>query len=390
MSTIHDPSLVNDFGSLTRLKAQAARDPQAQARIVAGQFEALFIQQMIKTMRAASPGDPLMDGAGVQMFRDMQDQQLASGMAKSGGVGLSDFILRQLTPQGGRSTKILPPKPDGFPSLDLKKLRDKNPQAETPASAEEAGPAKETREITARRAEGGPLPAVAESVPGFTDLSGTDRKSPQGDPAGGRPGMVGIRPAGDATRPNAIPSGVALAFRSLPRNLASGDGGRQGGDARVRWEEPGQFVQDLMPHARAAAARLGVDPQVLVAQSALETGWGRHLPSDGEGRPSMNLFGIKAHGGWSGERTVASTLEYEGGAMVRKSEAFRAYGSIRAAFDDYVSFLQSNPRYTEALRHAGDSERFVQELQKAGYATDPRYADKILSILRDSPLNEMG
>lgn len=341
MSTIHDPSLVNDFGSLTRLKAQAARDPQAQARTVAGQFEALFIQQMIKTMRAASPGDPLMDGAGVQMFRDMQDQQLASGMAKSGGIGLSDFILRQLTPQGGRSTRILPPRPDGFPSLDLKKLRDKNPQAETPASAEEAGPAKEARETTARRAEGPALPA-------------------------------------------------ALAFRALPRTPASGDGGRQGGDERVRWEEPGQFVQDLMPHARAAAARLGVDPQVLVAQSALETGWGRHLPGDASGRPSMNLFGIKAHGGWSGERTVASTLEYEGGAMVRKSEAFRAYGSIRAAFDDYVRFLQSNPRYTEALRHAGDSERFVQELQKAGYATDPRYADKILSILRDSPLREMG
>ena len=342
MSTIHDPALVNDFGSLTRLKAQAARDPQAQARTVAGQFEALFIQQMIKTMRAASPGDPLMDGAGVQMFRDMQDQQLASGMAKGGGVGLSDFILRQLTPQGGRSTKILPPKPDGFPSLDLNKLRDKNPQAEPPASAEAADPAKkETRKATARVAEKSTLPA-------------------------------------------------ALAFRSLPRSPASGDGGRQSGDARVRWDEPGQFVQDLMPHARAAAARLGVDPQVLVAQSALETGWGRHLPSDGAGRPSMNLFGIKAHGGWSGERTVASTLEYEGGAMVRKSEAFRAYGSIRAAFDDYVSFLQSNPRYTEALRHAGDSERFVQELQKAGYATDPRYADKILSILRDSPLSEMG
>jgi len=352
MSRIYDPSLVSDFGSLTRLKAQAARDPKAQAKTVAAQFEALFIQQMIKTMRATTPGDPLMDGSAVQMFRDMQDQQLASGMAKSGGIGLSDFILRQLTPQGGRSTKVLPPKPDGFPSLDLKKLRDKKPQAEAPTSAEEAAPVKGAREISARREEGGRLPADA----------------------------------GDARRPSAMPSAYALALRALPRNLAAGDADRQGGEARIRWEEPSQFVRDLMPHARAAAARLGVDPQVLVAQSALETGWGRHLPSDAEGRPSMNLFGIKAHDGWSGERTRASTLEYEGGAMVRKTETFRAYDSIRAAFDDYVNFLQSNPRYTEALRHAGDSERFVRELQKAGYATDPSYADKILAILRDSPL----
>lgn len=341
MSTIHDPSLVNDFGSLVRLKAQAARDPQKQGKMVASQFEALFIQQMIKAMRAASPGDPLMDGAGVKMFRDMQDQQLASDMAKNGGIGLSDLILRQLTPQGGRSTNILPPKPDGFPSLDLKKRGDKNPQAEVIASDEEPRLAKDKRENTLNRLGQGALPS-------------------------------------------------AIAFRSLPRNPAPNGENREGGDGRVRWEEPRQFIQELMPHARAAAARLGVDPQVLVAQSALETGWGRRLPTDETGRINMNLFGIKANGAWKGDRSVVSTLEYENGAMVRKNEPFRSYGSVRAAFDDYVNFLQSNPRYAEALRHAGDSERFVQELQKAGYATDPKYADKILSILRDSPLSEMG
>lgn len=340
MSTIHDPALVNDFGSLTRLKAQAARDPQKQAKTVASQFEALFIQQMIKTMRAASPGDPMMDGAGVQMFRDMQDQQLASNMAKKGGIGLSDFILRQLAPQGGRSTKILPPKPDGFPSLDLKKQGDKSLPAKVIASDEGPRPARDSLETLNKAAQG------------------------------------------------SLPSD--LAFRPLPRNPAPNGENREGGDGRVRWEEPRQFIQELMPHARAAAARLGVDPQVLVAQSALETGWGRHLPTDASGRSSMNLFGIKANGAWKGDRSVASTLEYENGTIVRKNEPFRSYASIRAAFDDYVNFLQSNPRYAEALRHAGDSERFVQELQKAGYATDPKYADKILAILRDSPLSEMG
>jgi len=346
MSTIHDPSQTLDFGSLTRLRAQAAKDPQTQARTVAGQFEALFIQQMIKSMRAASPGDPLMGDSGVQMFRDMQDQQLAVGMAKAGGIGLGEVILRQLTPQGGKATKWLPPKPDGFPSLDLKKLRAQK-------SSEDA-----TKVTTEGNAE---QPKLPERTRGAAVTSQAARLPP------------------------------ALAFRALPRADAVGGpcvAGRD--DGRVRWQEPSSFIQELMPHARAAAARLGVEPQVLIAQSALETGWGKHLPVGEDGRASMNLFGIKAHGGWSGDKTVASTLEFEGGAMVRKNEAFRTYGSIRAAFDDYVDFLQTNPRYSEALKHAGDSERFVQELQKAGYATDPQYADKIMSILRDSPLSEMG
>jgi flagellar protein FlgJ len=345
MSTIHDPSLVSDFGSLTRLKAEAARDPKAQAKTVASQFEGLFIQQMLKAMRAASPGDPLMDGAGVQMFRDMQDQQLANGLAKQGGIGLSDFILRQLSLQGGASGKILPPKPDGFPSLALKKQREADAQEEDPATPKQV---QEKRELGNLKQEA-PVRRVA--------------------------GEGGSLPA-------------ALAFRTLPRPTKVESAPEAG--ARVRWEEPAQFINDLMPHARAAAARLGVDPQVLIAQSALETGWGKRLPSDASGRPNMNLFGIKAQGGWSGEKTVAATLEYEGGAMVRKNEAFRAYGSIRAAFDDYVNFLTTNPRYAEALKHAGDRERFVQELQKAGYATDPRYAEKILAILRDSPLSQQG
>lgn len=341
MSTIHDPSIVTDFGSLTRLKAKAGKDPQGQAKTVANQFEALFIQQMIKSMRAASPGDPLTDGAGVQMFRDMQDQQLASAMANSGGIGLSDFVLRQLNPQAARATKVLPPRPDGFPSLDLKAMRAK---AQQPSKGEEQAkvvqPETKPDDLTA-------MPARAPHVP------------------------------------------AALAFRTLP-SMPSTPNAALADNGRIRWDEPSGFVRDLMPHARQAAARLGVNPQVLIAQSALETGWGKHLPTDGVGRSSMNLFGIKANGGWDGDRTVSSTLEYENGAMVRKNEPFRSYGSIRGAFDDYVNFLQSNPRYADALKHAGNSERFVQELQKAGYATDPNYADKILSILRDSPLSQMG
>ena len=119
---------------------------------------------------------------------------------------------------------------------------------------------------------------------------------------------------------------------------------------------------------------------VLVAQAALETGWGRHAMQRDDGSPSFNFFGIKADTRWQGEKVQTMTSEFENGTMQRQSAEFRAYASPAAAFDDYVRFLQSNPRYAEALRHGGDAERFTSGLQKAGYATDPAYAQKIQRI----------
>jgi flagellar protein FlgJ len=148
-----------------------------------------------------------------------------------------------------------------------------------------------------------------------------------------------------------------------------------------RPENPQQFVEDLWPHARRAANELGVKPGVLIAQAALESGWGKHQIRFDDERPSFNLFGIKADGRWDGDRVGVSTLEYRDGVARRERAEFRAYDSLGAAFDDYVDFIQSNPRYGEALAAAGSEQGYVQGLARAGYATDPRYADKILSIL---------
>jgi flagellar protein FlgJ len=146
------------------------------------------------------------------------------------------------------------------------------------------------------------------------------------------------------------------------------------------WQSADEFVDHIWPSAIRAGKELGVSPEVLVAQSALETGWGRHMRSLDDGSPSYSLFGIKADSRWQGERVSVSTLEFRDGAMQRERAQFRAYGSVTEAFDDYVDFIKSNPRYQQALAKSYDPQAWASELQQAGYATDPDYASKIEQV----------
>lgn len=158
------------------------------------------------------------------------------------------------------------------------------------------------------------------------------------------------------------------------------------GNSGQRFESPEDFIQALYPAAEKAAKELGLDPQVMLSQAALETGWGRYMIHDEMGKNSFNLFGIKADGRWSGRSAVVSTLEYRGGVAQREQAAFRAYGSYEESLKDYASFLQSNPRYTDALKNASDPVKFTKGLQDAGYATDPAYAKKIQRIMNSSSM----
>jgi flagellar protein FlgJ len=151
-------------------------------------------------------------------------------------------------------------------------------------------------------------------------------------------------------------------------------------------DTPQAFVQAILPHAERAARELGVPARVLVAQAALETGWGKHAIKGADGRSSFNFFGIKADARWRGDATSTTTTEFIDGDQQRQRADFRAYDSAGAAFDDYVDFLKSNSRYAQALRHGGSARRFVQGLQNAGYATDPAYAQKILKIANGSTM----
>ena len=148
---------------------------------------------------------------------------------------------------------------------------------------------------------------------------------------------------------------------------------------------PEAFVRSLWPAAQSAARALGTAPEAVVAVAALETGWGRKMPLRADGTTSNNLFGIKAHG-WKGDVTRSATLEFEGGAFRRRVEPFRAYDSPAAAVADFANFIRANPRYGEALQTDGDPVRFVHALKAAGYATDPRYGDKLEALVTSAAM----
>jgi len=144
----------------------------------------------------------------------------------------------------------------------------------------------------------------------------------------------------------------------------------------VTAEEREKFISGLMPHATEAARELGVDPQSLVAQAALETGWGRSQP----GGDSNNLFGIKAGASWNGQSVQANTEEFAGAESRRVDADFRAYASPRESMQDYVRLIRDNPRYAGALNTGSDVQAFATALQRGGYATDPDYARKLVAV----------
>ncbi len=157
-----------------------------------------------------------------------------------------------------------------------------------------------------------------------------------------------------------------------------------------RFKTPEEFVNHLWPLAQQAADKMGTTPEVILSQAALETGWGRYVLKDGEGQSSFNLFNIKADSRWDGEYVAKNALEYRDGKPVSEQSRFRVYEDYAESFEDYVTFLQSQPRYREALQHVGDAETFVEKLHEAGYATDPQYADKIKRIMNGDTLAQIS
>jgi len=290
-----------DFQGFTDLRRMARQESPEAADAAARQFEALFIQMMMKSMRDAMPVDGGMDGEQVKFFQGMFDQQIALEMSRGEGIGLRESLMRQLHPE---------------PVSGLQRGELVMPTHRLPVYQRAENPWPESR-VTA------PSPSSPGSVPQGTD---SDQR-------------------------------------------------------HWRPESPEAFIRDLWPHAQRAAEALGVAPEVLLAQSALETGWGRHMIPGADGGNSFNLFGIKADGRWDGPRAHVQTLEYVGGVPERQRAAFRAYDNAAQSFDDYVSFITGNPRYREALARVPDAEGYLRGLQEAGYATDPAYADKILDIL---------
>ncbi|MAR92455.1 MAG: flagellar assembly peptidoglycan hydrolase FlgJ [Pseudomonadales bacterium] len=152
-------------------------------------------------------------------------------------------------------------------------------------------------------------------------------------------------------------------------------------DSQPLWQDAKEFLQYIFPHAQAAARSLGVNVRAIMAQAVLETGWGQHVMDSGSGQCSFNLFGIKADGRWDGDVTRKKTLEYRNGIAAQEQAAFRSYRSLDEAFEDYVSFLRNNDRYSGVVGSGEDAQGWGHRLQRAGYATDPHYGNKIANIL---------
>jgi peptidoglycan hydrolase FlgJ len=164
--------------------------------------------------------------------------------------------------------------------------------------------------------------------------------------------------------------------------------GGVGGAAEVESEgpTPAEFVSQVMPAIERAAADLGVDARGLLAQAALETGWGQRMPRMADGSPSHNLFGIKANDEWTGARATADTMEFANGVMTPRRSAFRAYGSVDESIADFARLLKNSPRYRDVIAAGGDTDAYVESLGKSGYATDPQYANKLNRILNSGAL----
>ncbi len=291
--------IYTDLSGLSRMRKQAQDNPEQTLKTVARQFESLFMQMVLKSMRDASFGDPVFDSSQSEFYQDMFDKQLTLSLSQGRGMGMAEALERQLRGQ-------LHP-----------------PVASTPISVEN---------LVAKDGDSAKQELI---MPVLTAVSVVSQKR-------------------------------SVADDSMPARFAS----------------PEDFVRHMLPLAQKAADKLGVRPELLLAQAALETGWGQHISQHADGSSSHNLFNIKAGNDWDGGRVAISTLEYRDGLARHERAAFRAYDSYADSFDDYVDFLQSRPRYQPALEQADDPESFIRELHGAGYATDPAYADKIINIMQ--------
>jgi|LNFM01.1.fsa_nt_gb peptidoglycan hydrolase FlgJ len=300
-------ALTADVRGLDGLRFRAKSDPDAALKDAARQFEVLFMNMLLKSMRDATPQEGMFDSEQTRFYTAMLDQQLSDKLSSSkGGLGLAEIMVRQLQRSSGAA----------------------------PAAGDPAAPAQPV-----------PLqPAAPQAMP----LPGAGQ--------------------------TAIP---------LPAAPAPSPAGGSQPAANTR-----DFVNRLWPHAAEASRSTGIPAHFMIGQAALESGWGNREIRGGDGAPSHNLFGIKAGRGWTGRTVDIVTTEYINGAPQKVVDRFRAYDSYADSFRDYANLMRGNPRYAAVLESGNDAVAFARGLQKAGYATDPQYADKLARVINGSVLRQ--
>ena len=351
--------LAADGRSLDQLKLEASRNPAGAARAAASQFEALFMQSLLRGLRDTIPKAGLTGSAATDTYTSMLDQQLAQKLAGRTG-GLGDVIARQLARHQGA------PNPadaamKGLPAGDGARA---GLPVGVPGSSLVAG-------VTAA---GFPVRRVAPGRhPADNGLPRRDVTKADAPPApSSRPDVLR---ATDIVR--ADPQGASPAVRAAA--AAALANGQRSDPAAHRQAE---FVDAMWPHAVAAQRRTGTPAHLVVAQAALESGWGRRQIRTADGSPSHNLFGIKASRNWTGKTVETVTTEFVDGRPIRMRQRFRAYDSYAEAFADWSRLMNRSPRYEGLTRVRHDPAAYAKQMQAAGYATDPAYADKLERTIR--------
>jgi flagellar protein FlgJ len=389
---VPDASVYSDLSGLAALKRDArAQDPNA-LRQVAKQFESVFAKMMLTSMRQASSsvGDPIFGSDQTKFVQGMFDDQLSIEMTKGRGLGLADMLVRQLQNTPGFAKPADATASAGkTPSDPFMPLHAAKNAAWLDAPGAKRAAADLLAAATGIEGSKGKSPGESSSADKTaalhvaTQLLANWRSGFAGDATSFPLAADAAELSDDVDATSSLHAATAFIQRMLAGNAAAN------GEAPkfTTPSSPEEFVQQLWPCAEEAGRELGIDPKNLLAQAALETGWGKSLPCDANGNPSYNFFGIKAGGDWQGGSVSVKTLEFEGGVPVPRQAKFRAYDSAADSFRDYVSVLRDNPRYAAALNTGKDSKAFATALQKGGYATDPAYAQKIASIAQNLAAN---
>lgn len=374
VSGTRDSGAYTDLNRLSSLKV-GDRDSEANLRKVAQEFESLFLGEMLKSMRSANDvlaKDNPLNTETTKQYQSMYDQQLSVSLSKEGGgIGLQDVLMRQLSKTKGVARAGANP----FAHADNSLTKPLGATRDASADAKAAGTtAHNDMALLNQRRLSLPSKLADRLVAGIVPSAATEASA-----ATSSKNLINVPASAPANSiANAVRSGAAVEGNSLAKSVAQ----PPLAPAKRAFGSSDEFIATMLPMAEKAAARIGVDPKVLVAQAALETGWGKSIMRADDGSNSHNLFGIKATGNWKGENARAITSEFRDGQMVKETADFRSYDSYEDSFHDLVSLLQNNDRYQGVVKSADNPEQFVKELQKAGYATDPNYASKISSIAK--------
>ena len=402
-----DSGSYSDLNRLNQLKV-GDKNSDGNMRKVAQEFESLFLGEMLKSMRSATEAlgkDNPLNTPAAKQYQEMYDQQLAVSMSREGGgIGLADVLMRQMS-------KNKPLAPGEAAAASAAKQEAAKAAVQTPIAAGTTSTDGPLSRLNGQRplwaSRSGRVPAHAADH--TNDVAMLNQRRLALPPKLADRLLAGLVPS--VTNTTAI-AGTTTAQNKiqLPQNGKTGAGPLYNGDwlasqtdtsskgqmqiygramaqiplapAKKAFSSADEFVNTMLPLAKEAADRIGVDPRYLVAQAALETGWGKSVMRAQDGSSSHNLFGIKAGSSWKGDSARAITSEFRNGEMVKETAEFRSYDSYKDSFHDLVTLLQTNNRYQDVVKSADNPEQFVRELQKAGYATDPAYASKISQIAK--------